>query len=205
MNWSRRHILLALAGSCMSAPLLAQASYPSQPLRIVVPMSAGGNGDIIARLIGKELSVALGQPVLIDNRPGAGGNIGADLVAKARPDGYTLVLGAVGTHAINPSLYRNMPYDVQRDFAAITMMASVPNVLVVPPSLPVHSVQELIAYGKQHPAALNFASSGAGSSIHLSGEMFKSMTGVQMQHVAYKGSAPALNDLLGGAGAADVR
>jgi tripartite-type tricarboxylate transporter receptor subunit TctC len=176
----------------------AQASYPSKPVKLVVPMAAGGNGDIIARLVGQDLTAALGQPVVIDNKPGAGGNLGADAVAKSPADGYTLVLGAVGTHAINASLYKHMPYDIQRDFAPVTMMASVPNVLVVHPSLPVNSVQELIAYAKKNPGRLNFASSGAGSSIHLSGEMFKSMAGVDMAHVAYKGSAPALNDLLSG-------
>ncbi|MEJ8847730.1 tripartite tricarboxylate transporter substrate binding protein [Variovorax rhizosphaerae] len=167
-------------------------------MKLVVPMAAGGNGDIIARLIGKDLAQLLGQPVLVDNRPGAGGNIGADAVAKSPADGYTLVLGAVGTHAINASLYKRMPYDIRRDFTPISMMAAVPNVLVVPASLPVKSVQELIDYGKKRSGGLNFASSGAGSSIHLSGEMFKSMTGLQMTHVAYKGSAPALTDLLAG-------
>ena len=187
--------LLALG---TAAGAWAQAPYPSKPVKLVVPMAPGGNGDIIARLIGQDLAAALKQPLIIDNRPGAGGNIGADAVAKSPADGYTLVLGAVGTHAINASLYKKMPYDIQRDFTPVTMMASVPNVLVVHPSLPVNSVQELIAYGKKNPGKLNFASSGGGSSIHLSGEMFKSMTGVEMAHVAYKGSAPALNDLLAG-------
>lgn len=198
LKFNRRQALgslLALTG----APLLhAQPTYPVRPIRLVVPMAAGGNGDIIARLIGQDLGSMLGQPVLIDNKPGAGGNIGADQVAKATADGYTLVLGAVGTHAINASLYQRMPYDIQRDFVPVTMMASVPNVLVVHPSLPVKTVKELIAYGKANPGKLSFASSGAGSSIHLSGEMFKSMAGVDMSHVPYKGSAPALTDLIGG-------
>lgn len=199
MKLNRRHSLslaLALIGSTSAAH--AQNTYPSKPIRLIVPMAAGGNGDIIARLIGQDLSGLLSQPVLVDNKPGAGGNIGADSVAKAPSDGYTLVLGAVGTHAINASLYKKMPYDIQRDFAPVTMMAAVPNVLVVHPSLPVYSVQDLIAYGKKHSGKLNFASSGAGSSIHLSGEMFKSMTGVEMAHVSYKGSAPALTDLIAG-------
>lgn len=201
MNLSRRKSLAFLLTLACTSNVFAQATapaYPIKPVRLIVPMAAGGNGDIIARLMGQDLTVALGQPVLIENKPGAGGNIGADAVAKSPADGYTLVLGAVGTHAINASLYKKMPYDIQRDFVPVTMMAAVPNVLVVHPSLPVHSVQELIAYGRKNPGRLNFASSGAGSSIHLSGEMFKSMTGVDMAHVAYKGSAPALTDLVGG-------
>ena len=191
-------LLAALLAFATLAGAWAQAPYPSRPVRLVVPMAAGGNGDIIARLIGQDLTAALGQPIVIENKPGAGGNIGADAVAKSPGDGYTLVLGAVGTHAINASLYKRIPYDIQRDFAPVTMMASVPNVLVVHPSLPVNSVQDLIEWGRKNPGKLSFASSGAGSSIHLSGEMFKSMTGVEMTHVAYRGSAPALTDLLGG-------
>lgn len=198
MNAARRTFAAALLAASAMPMAMAQAIYPSKPVRLVVPMAAGGNGDIIARLIGQDLTTLLGQPMLVENKPGAGGNIGADAVAKSPPDGYTLVLGAVGTHAINASLYKKMPYDILRDFAPVTMMASVPNVLVVPASLPVNSVKELIAYGKQNPGKLNFASSGAGSSIHLSGEMFKTMTDIDMAHVAYKGSAPALTDLLGG-------
>ncbi|KAF1046104.1 MAG: hypothetical protein GAK38_02662 [Xylophilus sp.] len=198
MHPTRRNALAALCCAGASPLLQAAAAWPDKPVRIVVPMAAGGNDDIIARLVGQDLAALLGQPVIIDNKPGAGGNIGADAVAKALPDGYTLVLGAVGTHAINASLYRRMPYDIRRDFTPIAMMASVPNVLVVHPSLPVKTVQELIDYGRQNPGKLNFASSGAGSSIHLSGEMFKSRTGIEMMHVAYKGSAPALADLLAG-------
>lgn len=199
---TRRRLGLLAFALCLlvlgQAQAQAQGAYPAKPVRIVVPMAPGGNGDIIARLIGQDMAAALGQPVVVDNKPGAGGNIGADQVAKSPADGYTLVLGAVGTHAINGSLYKKMPYDIQRDFAPVTMMASVPNVLVVNPALPVKSVQELIAYGKTNPGKLSFASSGAGSSIHLSGEMFKSMTGVEMSHIPYKGSAPALQDLIGG-------
>lgn len=198
MHSRRRFVLVALAAALPGFSAVAADNYPKEPVKLVVPMAAGGNGDIIARLIGKDLTEILGQPVIVDNRPGAGGNIGANVVAKAPSDGYTLVLGAVGTHAINASLYKRMPYDIRRDFTPVTMMASVPNVLVVNPSLPVKNVQELIAYGKKKQGGLNFASSGAGSSIHLSGEMFKSMTGVPMTHIAYKGSAPALTDLLAG-------
>ena len=174
------------------------ASYPTKPVRLVVPFPAGGTTDILARAVAQQLSVGWGQQVIVDNRPGAGGNIGSELVAKAAPDGYTLLMGTVGTHAINPSLYAKMPYDHVKDFTPVVLVAGVPNVLVVNPSLPVHSVPELIAYAKANPGKLNFASSGNGTSIHLSGELFRTMTGVDMTHVPYKGSAPALTDLIGG-------
>jgi tripartite-type tricarboxylate transporter receptor subunit TctC len=198
-----RRILAALAvattATSLCAPAHAQsAAYPTKPIRIVVPFPPGGATDLIARAAGLRLQEALGQPVVIDNRPGAGGNIGAELVAKSPPDGYTLLMGTVGTQAINASLYAKMPYDAAKDFAPIVLVAGVPNVLVVNPSLPVNSVQELIAYAKANPGKLNFASSGSGTSIHLSGELFKVMTGVQMQHVPYKGSAPAVSDLVAG-------
>jgi tripartite-type tricarboxylate transporter receptor subunit TctC len=176
----------------------AQGAYPTKPVRLVVPFPAAGTTDILARAVAQKLSEAWGQQVIVDNRPGAGGNIGSELVAKAAPDGYTLLMGTVGTHAINPSLYSKMPYDHVKDFTPVILVAGVPNVLVVNPSLPVHSVQELIAYGKANPGKLNFASSGNGTSIHLSGELFKTLTGIQMTHVPYKGSAPALTDLVGG-------
>ena len=176
----------------------AQAPYPSKPIRLVVPFPAGGTTDILARAVAQKLTESTGQPVVVDNRPGAGGNIGAELVARSAPDGYTLLMGTVGTHAINPSLYVKMPYDHVRDFAPVILVAGVPNVLVVNPALPVNSVQELIAYGRANPGKLNFASSGSGTSIHLSGELFKTMAGVQMTHVPYKGSSPALQDLVGG-------
>ncbi|HEY5861743.1 MAG TPA: tripartite tricarboxylate transporter substrate binding protein, partial [Casimicrobiaceae bacterium] len=175
-----------------------QTPYPTKPVRVVVPFPAGGTTDILARAASQKLSETWGQQALVDNRPGAGGNIGAELVAKAPPDGYTLLMGTVGTHAINASLYPKMPYDHVKDFAPVILVAGVPNVLVVHPSLPVNSVQELIAYAKANPGKLNFASSGSGTSIHLSGELFKVMTGVQMTHIPYKGSAPALTDLVGG-------
>ena len=187
-----------IAIAAFAALAHAQATYPSKPIRLVVPFPAGGTTDILARAVAQRLTETLGQPVVVDNRAGAGGNIGADLVAKAAPDGYTLLMGTVGTHAINASLYAKMPYDHVRDFAPIILVAGVPNVLVVNPALPVNSVQELIAYGKANPGKLNFASSGNGTSIHLSAELFKTMTGVQMAHVPYKGSAPALVDLAGG-------
>ena len=198
----RRVVGIATAAAfaaLVAAPFAgAQATYPTKPIRIVVPFPAGGTTDILARAAAQRLSETLGQPAVVDNRPGAGGNIGAELVAKAPPDGHTLLMGTVGTHAINASLYSKMPYDHVRDFAPIILVAGVPNVLVVHPSVPVGSVKELIAYAKANPGKLNFASSGSGTSIHLAGELFKTMAGVQMAHVPYKGSAPAVTDLLGG-------
>jgi len=188
-----------VAFAAVAAPAVhAQAAFPTKPIRLVVPFPAGGTTDILARAVAQKLTETNGQPVVIDNRPGAGGNIGAELVAKSAPDGYTLLMGTVGTHAINPSLYAKMPYDHQKDFAPVILVAGVPNVLVINPSVPANSVQELIAYGKANPGKLNFASSGSGTSIHLAGELFKTMSGVQMTHVPYKGSAPAIADLLGG-------
>jgi tripartite-type tricarboxylate transporter receptor subunit TctC len=163
-----------------------------------VPFPAGGTTDILAREVGQRLSLSLGQPVVIDNRPGAAGNIGSELVAKSAPDGYTLLMATVGTHAINPNLYARIPYDHVKDFAPVVLVAGVPNVLEVTPSLPVHSVADLIKLAKEKPGQINFASSGSGTSIHLSGELFKTMAGVDMTHVPYKGSAPAITDLIGG-------
>jgi len=191
--------LLAAIAFVATTPAAAQgAAYPTKPVRLVVPFPAGGTTDILARAVAQKLSETWGQQVIVDNRPGAGGNIGSELVAKSPPDGYTLLMGTVGTHAINPSLYAKMPYNHVKDFTPVILVAGVPNVLVVNPSLPVNSVQELIAYGKANPNKLNFASSGNGTSIHLSGELFRTMTGVQMTHVPYKGSSPALTDLIGG-------
>src|SRR5437016_7590619 len=159
--------LAALLTVCVSGAW-AQA-YPTKPIRLVVPFPAGGTTDILAREVGQRLSMTLGQPVVIDNRPGAAGNIGADLVAKSAPDGYTLLMGTVGTHAINASLYAKMPYDHVKDFTPIVLVAAVPNVLVVNPSVPVNSVGDLIKLAQAKPGAINFASSGSGTSIHLSG------------------------------------
>jgi tripartite-type tricarboxylate transporter receptor subunit TctC len=192
-------VLVGIAGIALAAPVDAQApAYPTKPIRLVVPFPPGGATDILARAVAQKLGETWGQSVVVDNRPGAGGNIGTELVAKAAPDGYTLEMGTVGTHAINASLYAKIPYDHVKDFAPVILVAGVPNVLEVNPSVPVNSVQELIAYAKANPGKLNFASSGAGTSIHLSGELFKVMAGVQMTHVPYKGSSPALQDLLGG-------
>ena len=194
---------LALAGACAAlaaslAPTGAAAqAYPSKPITIIVPFSAGGTTDILARVVGQALTTELGQSVIVDNRAGAGGNIGASLAAKAPADGYTLFMGTVGTHAINAALYKKMPFDPIKDFAPLTRVANVPNLLVANPAQPYKTVQELIAYAKANPGKVNFGSSGSGSSIHLSGELFKSMAKVDMQHVPYKGSAPAVTDLLG--------
>jgi len=192
-------LLVGIAGLALALAAGAQApAYPTKPIRLVVPFPPGGATDLIARAVAQKLAEAWGASVVVDNRPGAGGNIGTELVARSAPDGYTLEMGTVGTHAINPSLYAKIPYDHIKDFAPVILVAGVPNVLEVNPSVPVQTVQELIAYAKANPGKLNFASSGAGTSIHLSGELFKVMAGVQMTHVPYKGSGPALQDLLGG-------
>src|SRR5688572_18634979 len=176
----------------------AAQAYPQKPIRLVVGVPAGGTTDVVARLVGQKLGEQLAQQVVIENRGGAGGNIGAELVAKAPPDGYTLFLATIGTMTINPSLYSKMPFDTLRDFAAISQLTSMPQLLVVHPSVPVKSVKELIAYAKARPGQLNFASGGAGTAIHLAGELFKTMAGVEMVHIAYKGSAPAMTDLISG-------
>jgi tripartite-type tricarboxylate transporter receptor subunit TctC len=192
-------LVAAFAVTAVAVPAHAQApAYPTKPIRLVVPFPPGGATDLLARDVGQKLTEAWGQSVVVDNRPGAGGNIGTELVAKAAPDGYTLEMGTVGTHAINASLYAKLPYDHVKDFVPVILVAGVPNVLVVNPSVPANTVAELIAYAKANPGKLNFASSGAGTSIHLSGELFKVMAGVQMTHIPYKGSAPAVQDLIGG-------
>jgi len=192
--------LLAAALTAALLPAAAVAAtnaYPTKPVRFVVPYPAGGPLDTVARAIGEKLRDSLGQPVVVENKPGAGGNLGADYVAKQPADGYTIVMGAVATHAINPTLFSKMPYDPVKDFAPITRVAMVPNIVVVNPKVPVHNVKELIAYVKANPDKLSYGSSGSGSSMHLSGELFNSMTGLHIQHIPYKGSAPAVNDLLG--------
>jgi tripartite-type tricarboxylate transporter receptor subunit TctC len=175
----------------------AQA-WPTKPIKWVVPFAPGGTTDILARTIGDKLAIALGQPVIIENKPGAGGGVGADYTAKAPADGYTIMGGTISTHAINASLYKSLPYDPVKDFAPITLIARVPNMLVVNPDVPAKNVAELIALMKASPAKYTFASSGNGTSQHLSGELFKTMAGVEMQHIPYKGSPPALQDVVGG-------
>jgi tripartite-type tricarboxylate transporter receptor subunit TctC len=188
-------IIAALWLATVTGTVPAQ-TYPSKSIRLVVTFPTGGAPDILARIFSEKNS--LGQPVVVDNKPGAGGNIGAEIVAKSPGDGYALVMATVGTHAINGALYSKMPYDMVKDFTAIGLIASTPNLLVVNTNLPVKNVAELIAYGKANPNKLSFGSPGIGSSIHVSGELFKSMTGVQMTHVPYKGRQFALPDLLGG-------
>ena len=189
--------LVALPVLGWAPPVSAQA-FPAKPARIVVPFPAGGPLDTTARAIAQKLSEAWGQSVVVENKPGAGGNIGADLVAKSPADGYTVVMGALSTHAVNPSLYAKMPYDAQRDFVPITLVAITPNVLVVNPTLPVHSVKELIAYAKANPGKLSFGSGSNGSAGHLAGELFKVDAGVDMVHIPFKGGAPATQALLAG-------
>ena len=190
-------VLRFLCVLCVSGLALAQP-YPTKPIRFVVPYPAGGPLDTVARLLGQKVAEGTKQPVIVDNKPGAGGNIGADAVAKSPPDGYTILMGAVATHAINPTLYASIPYDPVKDFIPVTQVASTPNVLVVNPSVPASNVREFIAYAKSNPGKLNFGSGSPGSAGHLAGELFKTMAGVEMTHVPYKGAAPAMNDLIGG-------
>jgi tripartite-type tricarboxylate transporter receptor subunit TctC len=188
--------LCALPLLAMPALSLAQ-SYPAKPIRLVVGVPAGGTNDVVARLVAQKMSAQLGQQIIVDNRAGANGNIGAELVAKSPPDGYTLFMASIGVSSIHPSLYSKMPFDTLRDFAMISQLTSIPQIIVVHPSVPVKDVKQLIAYAKAKPGQLTFAG-GTGSSAHLAGELFKSMARVDMLHVPYKGSAPALIDLLGG-------
>ena len=173
-------------------------SFPAKSIRWISPWPAGGANDIFSRAIGQKIAESLGQQVLVDNRPGAAGTIGSDLAAKAPADGYTVVMGSSPTHAIAPALYPALPYDPVRDFAAVTLVGSVPNVLVLHPSVPARNVKELIAVAKARPGKLNFASTGNGTSQHLSAELFKFMAGVDMVHIPYKGTAPALTELVAG-------
>ncbi len=196
-TWLKTAAALALlaAGTTVVGTAAAQG-YPNKPIRLVVTFPPGGAPDILARLFADKAQ--LGQPVVVDNKPGAGGNIGAEMVAKAPADGYTLVMGTVGTHSINGSLYSKMPYDMVKDFAPVGHVASAPNLLVVTNSLPVKNVAELITYMKANPDKLSFGSPGIGTSVHVSGELFKSLTGTSMQHVPYKGRQFAIPDLVGG-------
>lgn len=197
-----RRTFIAAALLPLALPVFAQGSWPAKPVRIVVPFAAGGTTDILARAIAPELQRAFGQPFVVDNKPGAGGNNGAAEVAKAPNDGHTLLMGTVGTHAINPSLYPKMPYDHVKDFAPVALVAGVPNVLVLNPAAAakynVNTVADLTRAAKANPGRLNVASSGNGTSIHLAAELYKSMTGTFMLHLPYRGSGPALIDLLAG-------
>ena len=194
-----RDTMRALLFAVLLAAGAAHAQqWPAKQVRFVVPFAPGGTTDILARLLGQHLSESFGQPFVIDNRAGAGGNIGAAEVAKSTPDGYTIMMGTPGTQAINQFIYTKMPYNTDKDFAPVSFVARVPNVLVVHPGVGVKSLAELISHARANPNKLNSASPGAGTTGHLSLELFKKLTGVQIQHVPYKGSGPALNDLIGG-------
>jgi tripartite-type tricarboxylate transporter receptor subunit TctC len=196
---TRRTLLWIVIGMCFGAVAPASGqSLADKPVRVVVPFAPGGSTDIVARITSQKLSERLKTQVVIDNRGGGGGNIGSDLVAKAPPDGHTLLIGTVGSLTINPTLYKRMPYDPIKDLTPIAYFGSTPNILVVHPSLPVKTVRELISLARSKPGQLNYASAGTGGSVHLAGELFKSMAKVDMIHVPYKGSGPALIDLLGG-------
>ena len=190
-------ITLGLALGQAMAPTIALAAYPDRPVTLVVPFPAGGSTDLVARIVAEHMTKSLGQQVVVENKGGAGGNLGAASVAKADPDGYTILMGTIATHALNPAIYRKMPYDAVKDFAPISLLVTVPNVLVVNPQLPVKNVQELLDLLKAKPGEYSYASSGNGTPLHLSGELFKSMAGVDMVHIPYKGAGPALTDLLG--------
>jgi tripartite-type tricarboxylate transporter receptor subunit TctC len=194
---SKYALLLGAAFICGALPVHAQ-NYPSKPIRLVVPFTPGGSSDILGRAIGQKLSESLGQPVVIDNVPGAGGSVGADRVAKAAPDGYTLLMGHIGTLAVNPSIYPKLPYDPVKSFTPVAWVASVPNVLVVHPSVAATSVKEFVALAKANPGRMNYGSGGNGSAAHLATEYLKLQSQIFLVHVPYRGTAPAVTDLVGG-------
>jgi tripartite-type tricarboxylate transporter receptor subunit TctC len=181
-----------------SALSLAQNAYPTKPIRIIVAYTPAGATDILARAVGQKMTEAWGQPVIVENRPGANGNIGTEVAARATPDGYTLLMVTAGTHGVNPGLYRKLPWDAVKDFAPVSLVAVVPNIMVVNNSVPVKNVKELIAYLKASPGKYSYGSPGLGSTAHMSMELFKSMTGVDIVHIPYKGSAGVLQDLIAG-------
>ncbi|WP_338662498.1 tripartite tricarboxylate transporter substrate binding protein [Pararoseomonas sp. SCSIO 73927] len=195
-----RRALVGAAFALALAPLpsLAQDAYPNRPIRMIVPFAAGGTTDLIGRLVGGEMSKRLGQPIVVDNRAGAGGNIGAEACAKAAPDGYTICMGTISSHAINPSIYPRIPFDNLRDFAPVALLGSQPNMLVVANNIPARTVPELIALMKQRPGQINYGSSGVGTSIHLAGELFSQLTGTTSVHVPYRGSGQIMTDMLAG-------
>jgi tripartite-type tricarboxylate transporter receptor subunit TctC len=190
--------LLTSLALALGLPAQAQGTYPDHPIRIIVPFPPGGPTDVLGRLVGEQLSQSLGQPFVVENKPGAGGNIGMELGAKAAADGYTLILAPVGNLTVSPYIYSRLPYDPQRDFAPVTVLAAVPNILIVNAAVPAKSVRELIALAKAKPGTLNFASPGNGSGAHLAGELFKRMAGVDVVHVPFNGIAPAMNAVLAG-------
>jgi tripartite-type tricarboxylate transporter receptor subunit TctC len=192
-----KHFLLITVAAFVVSPAIAE-TWPTRPIRFIVPFAPGGGGDVVGRIIGQRMSEQLGKPLIIDNRAGGGGTLGCELAAKAAPDGYTLLLGNVGPIAVGPALYPKLAYDPVRDFAPVTMIASFPNLLVANPGLPFKTVPELVAYAKSRPGTLNFASAGAGTSTHLAGELFKSVAGIDVVHVPYKGGAAAMTDIIAG-------
>ncbi|MCT9127555.1 Bug family tripartite tricarboxylate transporter substrate binding protein [Cupriavidus gilardii] len=199
---ARRALLAAMAVLCGAAvPAMsasAAATFPSKPIRLIVPFTPGGTTDILARLVAQKAGETLGQPMVVENRPGAGGNIGAEAAARSAADGYTLLMGTLGTQVTNQFIYPRMPYDSAKDFAPVTLVANSPNVLLVNSTLPANSIGELIALARREPGKINYASTSTGGSPHLSGELLSMMAGVRMQHVPYKGAAPAMTDLLAG-------
>lgn len=199
MTRATRRLALSALLACLALPALAQPrAWPSQPIRVIVPFAAG-TSDTVARLVGGEMAKALGQPLVIENRAGAGGNIGAEACARAAPDGYTICLGTISSHAINPAIYPRLPYDVARDFAPITQLAAQPNALVVTPAFPAQTVAEFVAVLRSRPRAdVAFGTSGVGTSIHLAGALFGQLTGIELEHVPYRGSAQVATALLGG-------
>jgi len=198
-NFTRRASLALGLGlfAALSAGTAMAEGFPDRTITMVVPFAAGGSTDVVARIIAEKMSQDLGQQVIVQNVAGAGGNLGADNVARAEPDGYTILMGTVATHALNPLILKSTPYDPQKDFAPVSLLVVVPNVLVVNPELPAKNVQELIALLKAEPDKWSYASSGNGTPLHLSGELFNAMAGTKMQHIPYKGAGPALTDLLG--------
>ncbi|WP_077959768.1 Bug family tripartite tricarboxylate transporter substrate binding protein [Ensifer adhaerens] len=188
--------VMALTALPFGSSALAQG-FPERPITLVVPFAAGGSTDVVARIVAQKMSEDLGEQVIVQNVAGAGGNLGADNVARADPDGYTILMGTVATHALNPLILKTKPYDPEKDFAPVSLLVVVPNVLVVNPELPAKSVAELLALLKAKPDEYSYASSGNGTPLHLSGELFKKMAGVSMQHIPYKGAGPALNDVIG--------
>ena len=187
-----------IAASSSVLPAADAQPYPSKPIRIVVPFPPGGIADVMARVIGQKFTDAWSQPVVVENRAGAGGNIGADIVAKSPPDGYTLVMGSIGTHAVNVSLFSKLPYDPVKDFAPVALTIEADGLLVLHPSVPVKTVKELLALARARPGQLDYASAGNGTAGHLAGELFKSLAKIDLVHVPYKGNVPAITDLVGG-------
>jgi tripartite-type tricarboxylate transporter receptor subunit TctC len=199
MSVTLRTVLVALAVACAACtPASAAADYPDKPIRLVVPFPAGGGADVLARTIMPKVAEALGEAIVIENKPGAGGNVGAEIVAHSAPDGYTLLYGTNGTHAINQTLYGNLRFDPVRDFAPVSRMTSIAAMLTVNPAFDVHSVSELVAYARANPGKVNFASAGNGTTSHLAGELFRTMTGIDIVHVPYRGGAAAISDVVGG-------